>query len=197
MPFDGRVIASDIELGQTVSPNMAYGTVYPVDAVEIVLSISTEEAARLAPLQGRSVTVHSPSDAQREWMVGTVTRVAAELDDRTRLVDVVVQTEPVDTLLPGSFINARIRGERIEQAYWLPAEALNRNEDVWIVDDGLLQSIAIEPLMRESGRLLTPAFPFAEGVVITPPPEAAVGLAVQALNASPSQAGVIGVIGDD
>ena len=39
MPFEGRVIASEIELGQTLSPNMNYGSVYPVDAVEIVLSI--------------------------------------------------------------------------------------------------------------------------------------------------------------
>ena len=197
MPFEGRVIASEIELGQTLSPNMNYGSVYPVDAVEIVLSISTAEAAQLAPLRQRTVWIDPISDAHSRPIAGRVTRVAAELDERTRLVDVVVQTGQTDALLPGTFIAAEIEGARVDQAYWLPAEVVTQEDRVWIVANGMLQSVRVEPLMRQSDRILTHAFAAAEGVVITPPPDAAPGLAVQALNEGSRQARSVGVIGDD
>ena len=185
MPFEGRVIASEIELGQTVSPNMAYGSVYPVDAVEIVLSMAEVDAARLAPLPGRAVLIETSGADADHLIEGRVMRVAAELDARTRLVDVVVQTDPVDALLPGAFVQGRIQADAIESAFWLPVAALTRGDCVWIVDSGTLQSICIEPLLRRSDRVLTYAFDFDEGVVITPPPDAASGLAVQALMADP------------
>lgn len=197
MPFEGRVISSQIELGQTVNPNTAYGTVYPIDAVEIVLSISPTEAARLEPLLGRSVWIHSVSGSSAQPIAGRVTRVAAELDERTRLVDVVVQTEQADSLLPGMFINAAIEGDRVDHAFWLPVEALNRDDRVWIVNNGMLQSIRIEPLMRRADRLLVRAFPFGEGVVITLPPDAVSGLAVQAMNVDPPHAQAAGATGDE
>lgn len=196
MPFEGRVISSEVELGQTVNPNMAYGAVYPIDAVEVVLSISPAEAARLAPLQGRTVWINPLSGTRGGPIAGRVTRVAAELDERTRLVDVVVQTDQVDSLLPGTFINAAIEGGRVDQAIWLPVETVSRNDRVWIVDNGTLQSIEITPLMRRSDRLLARAFPFAEGVVVTLPPDAAPGLAVQALSAGSTQVRSHGVASD-
>ena len=70
---------------------------------------------------------------------GEVARAEGKLDERTRMVNVVVRVEnPYATkppLIAGLFVTVEIRGHTLENAVVVPRAALRENNIVWTVDD--------------------------------------------------------------
>jgi multidrug efflux pump subunit AcrA (membrane-fusion protein) len=67
-------------------------------------------------------------------------RAEGKLDERTRMVNVVVRVEkPYATkppLVAGLFVSVEIKGHTLENAVVIPRSALRDNRIVWVVDDG-------------------------------------------------------------
>ena len=65
-------------------------------------------------------------------------RAEGKLDERTRMVDVVIRVEkPYATrppLVAGLFVNVEIQGRTLENAAVIPRAALRENNTVWLVD---------------------------------------------------------------
>jgi RND family efflux transporter MFP subunit len=75
---------------------------------------------------------------------GKIVRAEGKLDERTRMVNVVVRVEnPYATrppLVAGLFVSVEIEGHTLENAAVIPRAALRENSMVWIVDeDGQLE----------------------------------------------------------
>ncbi|MGK0370164.1 MAG: multidrug resistance efflux pump [Glaciecola sp.] len=57
LPFSGRVVESSADEGQILNAGQSFGRVYALDAVEIAISLSPQELAKLAPAENRVATV--------------------------------------------------------------------------------------------------------------------------------------------
>jgi multidrug efflux pump subunit AcrA (membrane-fusion protein) len=92
---------------------------------------------------GADVIVSARFAGQDVRWQGRVVRAEGKLDERTRLVEVVVRVDsPYATRPPlavGLFVTVEIIGKRLEQAAVIPRPALRADDMVWIVDrDGRL-----------------------------------------------------------
>ena len=146
-PFDGRVSQENVDIGQYVSPGQALATLYSTEAVEIVLPLEDEDlfwfhvpgftpgnspgspAKVRARIAGRDLT----------WS-GKVVRTEGKLDERTRMIRVVVRVEKPYAKKPplpvGLFVTVDIEGRTLPNAAIIPRSALHQGDVVWVVDKG-------------------------------------------------------------
>ncbi len=145
-PFDGRVSQENVDIGQYVSPGQALATLYSTEAAEIVLPLEDEDlfwfdvpgftpgnspgspAKVLARLAGR----------ERTWS-GAVVRTEGRMDERTRMINVVVRVEKPYAKKPplpvGLFVIVEIEGRTVPDAAVIPRSALHQGDVVWVVDN--------------------------------------------------------------
>jgi hypothetical protein len=68
-----------------------------------------------------------------------VVRAEGKLDERTRMINVVIRVDkPYETKPPlaaGLFVTVEIKGRTLENALMLPRSALRENNIVWVVDE--------------------------------------------------------------
>ncbi len=145
-PFAGRVSNENVDIGQYVSPGQALAALYATSAAEIVLPLEEEDlfwfhVPGFTPGNGRG----SPAKvmariAGREltWP-GNVVRAEGKLDERTRMINVVVRVEkPYDRKPPlaaGLFVTVHIEGQTLSQAALIPRAALRQGNVVWVVNE--------------------------------------------------------------
>ncbi len=149
-PYDGRVRAEQIDVGQFVNRGASVATIYAVDVAEVRLPIQDEELAFLElPLAGALSVEESSATVSLKarfagrdhvWQ-GEVVRTEGELDPKTRMVNVVAQVrDPYLTsngrppLSVGLFVEAEIAGAEVENVVVLPREALRGESSVLVVD---------------------------------------------------------------
>jgi RND family efflux transporter MFP subunit len=149
-PFNGRIRATQADIGQFVGAGSALAELYATDYAEVRLPVQ-ERDLRFLPVslgypgegdQGPPVVL---SDGASEWR-GTIVRVAGTVDPKTRLIDLYARVEdPFNrarqaqrAALPmGLFVQARIQGRTLENVVVLPRAAL-RDGQVLVVEDGRL-----------------------------------------------------------
>ncbi|MEO1039555.1 MAG: efflux RND transporter periplasmic adaptor subunit [Pseudomonadota bacterium] len=176
LPFDGRVLTSRVEVGQTLIANQPYGEAYAIDALEVSVPLAREALARLEPAVGRRAEIiDAPAGARYS---GAVIRVQADLDDATRLAGLIVGFDSEPDLPPGAFVTVRLLGDRLDAALRLPADVIGAGDQVWTVRNGALALTPIAILGRDPDGILARPFDYGEGIVTTPPPGARQGLAV-------------------
>ena len=146
-PFDGRVSEENIDIGQYVTAARSVARLFSTRAAEIIVPFDDESlfwfdvpgftpgngagspATVIARIAGRDLT----------WS-GKIMRAEGKLDERTRMVNVVVRVEqPYATkppLVAGLFVTVEIKGHTLEKASVIPRSALRENNMVWVVEDG-------------------------------------------------------------
>lgn len=166
MPFDGRVLATSVDVGQTLNAGQSYGRVYNQQDLEISLAVTARALATLDPAVGRQAIVHRQD--QTDGIPASVSRVDADLDSQTRLARLVLTLDSDAGLLPGEFIEADIIGPVFENAFRLPERALSENLTVWVVENGALAPRQPQILSIEDDLLATEPFDTADGVIVSP-----------------------------
>ena len=124
-PIAGRVMERAAYVGQWVEPSHALLEV--VDLTELWLSASVYEREIRTVREGQAAEVEVRA-FPGESFSGTVARVAATLDERTRSMSLrIVLPNPGERLKPGMFATARVRGVlegRATRALAVPAAAV-------------------------------------------------------------------------
>ncbi len=144
-PFDGRVADKEVDIGQYVATGQKLAVLYATQAAEIVVPLPTEDLAWFQVPgftngngQGADAVVEVQIAGEARQWPGRVVRSEGKLDQRTRMVNVVVQIEnPYATRPPlavGLFAKVTIRGRMLDQAALIPRAALRDNDQVWVVD---------------------------------------------------------------
>jgi len=157
-PYDGRVVDQTADLGQYVGANSTLGRIYGTDVAEVFLPLSNDELARLElptrldteeAVRGPKVLLSTRYGNRTYTWEGQVVRTGATFDQRSRLLDVVVEVkDPLapssdqpgrPPLKPGKYVEAFIEGRMIEDAYTIPRSALREGNTVLIAleDDTL------------------------------------------------------------
>jgi RND family efflux transporter MFP subunit len=133
VPFDGVVVSEKVDLGQYIVPGQSIARVYGTDAVEIRLPLESRELGTTHTWQGR------------------VTRMEAEVDPDSRMVNVVVEVrDPFDRsgknppLMPGTFVDVKVFGRTVTGLMPVPRHAVHEGNLVWVAEDGVLRIRQVE-----------------------------------------------------
>jgi RND family efflux transporter MFP subunit len=150
-PFNGRISSESVDIGQYVSSAKPLATLFSTEAAEIVVPFEDEflfwfHVPGFTPGNGNgsAVTVRARIAGRELTWKGKVMRAEGELDQRTRMVPVVVRVDKPyaskPPLVAGLFVTVEIQGRTLENAAVIPRVALRDNDTVWVVDDsGLLK----------------------------------------------------------
>lgn len=176
--FDARVLDTRLGVGQVVGSNAAVGTMFSLDSVEIAVPVSGDELALIGTAVSREAKIST--DGGNTTIDGTVIRIAAALDERTRLGTLYLAAENAAALTVGEFVAVDVEGKDMPRAFRVPSAALTSRDRLWVVEDGRLEQRQVEVLGSEGDATIVAAFDSAEGVVAIPPPNGRVGLPVQA-----------------
>jgi RND family efflux transporter MFP subunit len=155
-PFNGRVGEENVDIGQYVSPGQSLGSLYSTEAAEIVVPLEGEalfwfDVPGFTSKDGRgSPTLIKASIAGRDlsWS-GKVVRTEGKLDERTRMINVVVRVEQPYAKKPplvfGLFVTVEIEGRIIPNGAVIPRAILHQGDIVWVVgEDSRLQFRQVE-----------------------------------------------------
>jgi len=142
-PYDGMVLAADINLGQFVNRGMTIGSIYSVDAVDVRLPLSQSQASWLN-LSGQSasktpVTLSSAVGADiHEWQ-GVIERIEG-VDANTQQLNIIARVANPETsgdspLRVGQFVNAKITGQTLSDVFVIPRQSLRGVDEVVLLTD--------------------------------------------------------------
>lgn len=182
-PFDGRVMASDVEVGEVVGRldregRVGLGVVYRPSALQVEVPIEQQHLKNLAPVIGRVCRVSGETGS---W-TARVARVSSVVAPRTRLATAFLKfssrARASSLPVPGEFVEVAIEGPRYTDVYVLPGSVLQERESVWVVKGGVLRSLLPDAVGWSAEGRVVQAFDTGAGVVVGRPPAAREGLAV-------------------
>ena len=147
-PFDGRIAARKVELGQYVAPGAELAEVYATDVVDVVLPLNDSQLAALKlPLyageQLNQPVLLSARFGGSDWQwPAEIRRVDAVIDRQSRVVNAIAEVrqpfQPNEAgrppLTPGMFVQAEIATPPREAIVRLPAAALRSDDSVLVVN---------------------------------------------------------------
>ena len=170
LPYDGRVMTSDVEVGELVGPvdlvgRTALGAVYRPAALQVNVPIEPRDLDYLAPVVGRSARV---SGEMGSWRA-RVARVSSVVAPHTRLATIFLKfsanARASSLPVPGAFVEVAIEGPSYRDVYVLPESVLQERGRVWVVRGGALRSFEPETLGRTAEGWVVRAFDAGAGVV--------------------------------
>ncbi|UCF03062.1 MAG: efflux RND transporter periplasmic adaptor subunit [Deltaproteobacteria bacterium] len=191
-PFDGRVGEEKVDIGQYVSPGQTLGTLYSTEAAEIVVPLEGGDlfwfdvpAFTSTDGRGASAVVRASIAGRALSWPGKVVRTEGRLDERTRMIHVVVRVDKPYARKPplvfGLFVTVEIEGRKIENAAIIPRGALHQSNVVWVLDkESRLRFREVE-VARVQGNevLVTKGLADGETVITTPLKAVTDGMAVR------------------
>ncbi len=192
-PFDGWVLEKTIEEGQHVSAVKHLGKIYRAGALDIEVRIPIKDLKWFP----HDLNQGSMPDAEiffdskntsRTWK-GRVSRIMAQIDEKTRTLPVVVEVidnapakgdQDIFYLRPGMFVTVQIKGRQVKQAFVLPRHVVHTDGVVYLVRDNRLRIKQVN-IMRSFKNFVFIDKGLADGdlVIITPLSGAADGTLVR------------------
>jgi len=144
-PFDGRVLATDIDVGQYLAMGQPVGSIYATDIAEVTVPVADADLAWITVGYrgegGVPVTVSAEfAGSQHTWQ-GRAMRLGGAVDSRSRMVPVVVEiadpyvregTRPA--LVEGMFVAVSFSAPPPPGAVVIPRTALRPGNQVWVID---------------------------------------------------------------
>jgi RND family efflux transporter MFP subunit len=180
-PFAGRVGEENVDVGQYVSPGQNLGSLYSTEAAEIVVPLEGGDlfwfdVPAFTSTDGRGApAVIRASLAGRElsWP-GKVVRTEGRLDERTRMIHVVVRVDKPYARKPplvfGLFVTVEIEGRNLHNCTVIPRGALHQGNVVWVLDQESRLRFRKVEVARVQGDevVVTKGLEDGEAVVTTP-----------------------------
>jgi RND family efflux transporter MFP subunit len=169
LPFDGRILATTIKVGQNLAAGQSYGRAYEIDDIEVSVPVHAAALEGLSPAVGHQAVVRPNTRTQlgaRSYSAKLM-RADAELDPQTRLARLTLAfTEPVP-LLPGEFVEVEISGPVVPNAHLIPERSVSENRTVWVVESGRLAAREPRLIYAQDGILVAAPFDTADGIVVS------------------------------
>lgn len=172
-PFDGRIRAKHVDLGQYLVPGEKVARLYATDSLEVRLPVSMEQLAFLdipwisekngSTQTAPSVTLQTTIGEGIARWVGYIIRTEGALEPTSGQLSLVARVPQPESdqnhgrpLLPGTFLQAEIEGQEYQQVFVLPPTVVNtRTEQVLVVgDDNRLKIQPLDILKSEADRIV-------------------------------------------
>jgi multidrug efflux system membrane fusion protein len=199
-PYAGYVRTKAVDLGQFVSMGTALGEIFAIDYVEVRLPldpgdlefIDLPEAYREGQTQHTrqpKVILRDPNVPDIHWE-GKIVRAEGEFDARSRKLFVIAQVDDPyarsedgrPPLKIGQFVNAEIEGNRLDDVFVIPEQAVRFGSEIKVIDEENrirfreaqiiwveLPNVIVRDGLADGDRLCLTALPFAiEGALVDP-----------------------------
>ncbi|MCK4628861.1 MAG: efflux RND transporter periplasmic adaptor subunit, partial [Sedimentisphaerales bacterium] len=169
LPFAGRVITKNADIGQYVVMGQSVATVYGTEAIEISVPLEDRElewfdvpmnANKMSQdatgnTQSKAEVVADFAGAKHSWQ-GRVVRTEGQINPKTRMVHVVIevkepfkQTADNAVLQPGMFVEVVIAGRTLKDVFVISRSAVHNSDELWIAQDGILYIRKVEIARRD------------------------------------------------
>jgi len=195
-PFDGRVSAEQVDLGQYVTPGQAMMTLYSTDAAEIVVPMENDDLHWISVPgftadtdTGAAAKVKARVAGREMTWKGRVERVEGKINEKTRMVNLVIRVpNPYETTPPlaiGQFVEVAIEGTTISESAVIPRAALHDQNTVYAVDpeDSRMYFRSVEVArMDERGVVVQSGLKNTDLVVVSPLKAPTDGMRVRYVN---------------
>ncbi len=183
-PFDAQILNQNVTVGSQVSPGDNLGRLVGTQAYWIEMTVPVSQLRWLAfphhnDEKGSSVELRSRTAwKQGETRKGYLYNQVGALDDQTRLSRVLVKVEdPLaqkpenegqPPLIIGSFVEAKIQAEPIENVVRLNRDYVRSNNTVWVMKDQKLKVREVEIVLSDAeNAYISSGLEDGEKVVIT------------------------------
>lgn len=161
-PFSGVLTEVMVEKGQYVQPGTPLFRLTRIEKVEIAVPLHATDFAKIAELvlagEQPRVELAENEVAKARW-TGRVVRISAEADTTTRTMDVFVEVDNRENtvpLLPGTFVQARMRGPVLRNTVVVPRGAVSGGEVesglVYLARDGCAVGVPVKLSRRLEGQ---------------------------------------------
>lgn len=160
-PYDGMVREKRADIGQFVNSGSPLAVTFSVEVAEIRLPLPDSQLPYLnldehELVQGRGpgVVLSANIGGQLNSWQGRIIRTEGVFDERSRVLYLVAQIDdPYNrysqkwqhSLRMGTFVEAAIEGEQLDNVIRLPRTALRRDNKIWTVSDNdTLRPVTVE-----------------------------------------------------
>jgi RND family efflux transporter MFP subunit len=206
-PFAGRVRDERVDVGQFVNRGASIARLYAVDYAEVRLPIPDDELAYLElPLlyrgeigddAGAEVLLRARFAGGEHTWQGRIVRTEGEIDPKSRMVHVVARVDDPyrrtqDGMRPplavGLFVEAEIKGQRVQNVVVLPRAAMRGLDQVLVLDqDSRLRFRRVDVLRAGHDQVvIRPGLAPGEKVCVSPIETVIDGMRVREASASPA-----------
>lgn len=148
-PYDGSITTVNLEVGTIVNPGTNIANIIRTDELELEIPVEIHEVRWIQEGSPVEVTLE---DGSISWK-GEVIRIADYVDPNTQSINVYVSvnTEPNSGLYDGMYLRTVIPGNRLESAMEVPRRVLMNENEVFVVDGGVLKTrkVNIEKISRD------------------------------------------------
>lgn len=191
-PFDGRVITTNVDLGQVVPANTALGDIFASDIAEVRLPIKSADLKHLDisaqdSLAKLSVSIISEFDETSRWPARIV-RSSSTVDRNTRQLYLVAEIKNAfategqsgAALRVGQYVTAEIEGVAIPQAITIPNHAIYQGSYLFTYLDGAVFRKEIDIAWQDDDvAILRDGLSAGDQIVISPLGKVPSGTAVR------------------
>ncbi len=145
-PFKGRVSHENVDIGQIVTPGQSLAGLYSIDAAEIMVPLEDKDLFWFhvpgfteGDGPGARARVRAQVGGHDLTWSGEVVRAEGKIDERTRMINVVVRVmDPYakrPPLAPGLFAKVDIQGRQLQDVAVIPRSAVHADDTVWVVGE--------------------------------------------------------------
>ena len=149
-PFNGRVRAENVDIGQFLSQGAMIATLYDTDRLQVRLPLADAQLTYLDPSYAQTgLAGEEPADVvltadyagdTQSWSAKLL-RTEGDISTKSRFLHVIVEvTETLNSngvqLPVGLFVDAVITGRTVDNLVSVPRTALRPDNSVMVIDDG-------------------------------------------------------------
>jgi len=148
-PYNGIVTEALVTAGTLVRGGQKLGEFINTSVYEMEVSINAEFASLLQ--KGNTVKLHNTEKTKQ--YIGKVIRVNGNVDTKSQTVKAYIEVAHRD-LKQGMFLEADLRAKTIKNAVEISRKLLINNQQIFAVNDTVLQLINVEPVYFSAEKVI-------------------------------------------
>ncbi|MDR5591633.1 efflux RND transporter periplasmic adaptor subunit [Christiangramia sp. SM2212] len=158
-PYDGVLTEALVTEGTLIRNGQKLGEFIDPDVYELQVSIAKQYADLLKVDENVSLTTNT---GERTY-TGKVSRINAKIDQATQTVNVFIEVKD-GTLKEGMYMQANLDAKQEENAIEIDRSLVNDRNEIFTVNDSILQSIEVNPVYFSDKKAVIKGVP--DGAVI-------------------------------
>lgn len=143
-PFSGTIGFKKVSIGSYATPSVVLATIQDIGRVKLDFSVPEKYVSEFSKGQKITFTI----DGVEEEFEGMVTAYEPKVENNTRSLTVrAICLNPSKKLLPGTFANVNFKLHDLEDAIFIPSQALIpklKGQDVYVLKSGIAKLVEVE-----------------------------------------------------